>query len=304
MLQVNDVVKYFDKKLIIDHASFALSPSSICGLIGSNGSGKSTLLRLMSGVYKTNDGRVLVNGENVYESAVSKAEVFYVSDDLYFHSGYTLRKMADFYMCTYKNFSMDKFLKLSEAFGLDTNQKISTFSKGMKRQGATLLAVSANTNYILFDETFDGLDPVVRNNIKKLLYDQMCDRNLSVLLTSHSLKEVEDSCDRLIFLHDGRIVMNESIDDAQSSMVKLQVAFDGDWGNERLDFIPAVKYTRNGSVASLIIEGDGIKEKEELKIMGATLCDILPLSLEEIFISEMERRGYFMGEIFERGEDK
>ncbi len=302
MLKLENAVKYFDKKLIINDVSFELAPSSICGLIGSNGSGKSTLLRLMSGVYKLNGGKITLYNKDIFNDFHAREKVFFVSDDLYFHPGYTLSDSAKFYASLYKDFSMDKFNFLCKSFGLNTKQRVRTFSKGMKRQGITLLAVSANTDYILFDETFDGLDPVVRNNIKKLLYDQMCERNLSVLLTSHSLKEVEDSCDRLIFLHDGKVVMNHSTQDAQSSMVKIQIAFEGDWQNSKLDFINALKFTRYGTVATVTVMGDGTKEKEELLKMGAKICDILPLSLEEIFIAEMEAKGYFMGEIFERSD--
>ncbi len=302
MLKLENAVKYFDKNLIINDVSFDLFPSSICGLIGSNGSGKSTLLRLMSGVYKLNEGKISLYDKDIFEESQAREKIFFVSDDLYFHPGYTLSDSAKFYASLYKNFSMEKFNFLCDSFGLNTKQKVRTFSKGMKRQGITLLAVSANTDYILFDETFDGLDPVVRNNIKKLLYDQMCERNLSVLLTSHSLKEVEDSCDRLIFLHDGKVVMNHSTQDAQNSLVKIQVAFEGNWENSELDFINALKFTRYGTVATITIVGDGEKEKAELIKKGAKICDILPLSLEEVFIAEMESKGYFMGEVFERSD--
>ena len=218
-------------------------------------------------------------------------------DELFFLPRSNMKRMAELYANLYERFSLEKFERLTRLFSLNPNQNIATFSKGMKRQAATILALCCNADYILFDETFDGLDPVMRNLVKTLLYDDVLERKATAVITSHSLRELEDTCDQLALLHKGGIIFESDIGNLKTSLFKVQVAFSEDYDKTKFDGISVLSYTKHGSVASLIVRGDRDQTEAKIKAMQPILFEILPLSLEEVFVFEMDALGYEFSEV-------
>ena len=216
----------------------------------------------------------------------------FVPDDLFFYPSYTLMDTAKYYEALYKNFDMVYLKELADLFHLDLNRKVSTFSKGMKRQCALICAIATNAKYMFFDETFDGLDPVVRNTMKKVIAKQMEDKNTTIIMTSHNLRELEDICDNLGLLYKGGILFESDIDTLKTNMYKVQICLKGDYDKETFKDIDVLSYKKSGSVATLIIKDEDKTSKKKLEKLKPIILDYLPLTLEEIFIYEMEALGY------------
>lgn len=292
MLQANLVSKKFDSTVALSQVSCTIPKGCIYGLVGSNGAGKSTLLRLLTGIYKADGGEVLLDGMPIYDNPEAKEKIVYVSDELYFLPGANLNRMAKLYASIYKNFSYSRFQELQELFGLPEGKAIQTFSKGMKRQAAVILALSAGTDYLVFDETFDGLDPIMRNLLKSLVCEDVVNRQATVIITSHSLRELEDICDQLAMLHQGGLVLESEIENLKTSLFKVQIAFHDAFDADTFKELEVLQYTRTGSVARLIVRGDREVTTSILKSKEPLLLDILPLTLEEVFTYELEAIGY------------
>lgn len=292
MLQANLVSKKFDDTVALNQVSCTIPKGCIYGLVGSNGAGKSTLLRLLTGIYKADGGEVLLDGMPIYDNPEAKEKIVYVSDELYFLPGANLNRMAKLYASIYKNFSYSRLKELQELFQLPEGKAIQTFSKGMKRQAAVILALSAGTDYLVFDETFDGLDPIMRNLLKSLVCEDVVTRQTTVIITSHSLRELEDICDQLAMLHQGGLVLESEIENLKTSLFKVQVAFHDTFDADTFQELEVLQYTRTGSVARLIVRGDREVTTSILKSKEPLLLDILPLTLEEVFTYELEAIGY------------
>ena len=292
MIQVNNVTKKFGSFTALNNMSCKISDGCIYGLIGSNGAGKSTFLRLITGVYKPDEGQVLLDGEPVYENPAAKAKIAYVSDELFFLPGSSLNRMAKLYAAVFPDFSFERFQELVKLFGLSPKAPVNTFSKGMRRQGATLLALACRPKYIFFDETFDGLDPVMRNVVKQLITTDVLERQATAIITSHSLRELEDTCDQLSLLHKGGIIFESDIQDLKTTLFKLQVGFNKPFSREMFSALDILSYSARGSVATFIVRGDREKTVELIRAHSPVLLDVLPLTLEEVFIYEMEALGY------------
>lgn len=292
MIQVNNVTKKFGSFTALNNMSCKISDGCIYGLIGSNGAGKSTFLRLITGVYKPDEGQVLLDGEPVYENPAAKAKIAYVPDELFFLPGSSLNRMAKLYAAVFPDFSFVRFQELVKLFGLSPKAPVNTFSKGMRRQGATLLALACRPKYIFFDETFDGLDPVMRNVVKQLITTDVLERQATAIITSHSLRELEDTCDQLSLLHKGGIIFESDIQDLKTTLFKLQVGFNKPFSREMFSALDILSYSARGSVATFIVRGDREKTVELIRAHSPVLLDVLPLTLEEVFIYEMEALGY------------
>jgi hypothetical protein len=292
MIQVNNVTKKFGSFTALNNMSCKISDGCIYGLIGSNGAGKSTFLRLITGVYKPDEGQVLLDGEPVYENPAAKAKIAYVPDELFFLPGSSLNRMAKLYAAVFPDFSFERFQELVKLFGLSPKAPVNTFSKGMRRQGATLLALACRPKYIFFDETFDGLDPVMRNVVKQLITTDVLERQATAIITSHSLRELEDTCDQLSLLHKGGIIFESDIQDLKTTLFKLQVGFNKPFSREMFSALDILSYSARGSVATFIVRGDREKTVELIRAHSPVLLDVLPLTLEEVFIYEMEALGY------------
>lgn len=297
MIKCTDVVKTFDKFEALSHLNCTIPDGSVYGMVGSNGAGKSTLLRLLTGIYRADTGTIEYDGQPIYENTELKDDIAFVPDELFFLPQSNMERMAKLYEANFSHFDMDKFNEYTKAFGLNPKANINTFSKGMKRQAATILALSCNTKYIFLDETFDGLDPVMRNLVKRLIYAQVEDRGATAIITSHSLRELEDTCDQLALLHKGGIVFESDIQNLKTSLFKVQVAFAEPYDKSKFTSIDMLNYSQRGSVANIIIKGDRDETKALFDAMNPVLFEILPLSLEEVFVYEMEALGYSFDEV-------
>ena len=294
MIEVNQVTKRFGPTTAIDHVSFEVHEQSIFGLIGTNGAGKSTLLRVAAGILKPEEGEVRIDGEAVFENAVIKEKFFYVSDNPYFFPNSTPCEMKKFYMSVYPDFDKKRFEDFMVRFHLGQTRKIRTYSKGMKRQLAILLAICSNTRYIFFDESFDGLDPVMRQAVKAILAGDMEARGVTPIIASHNLRELEDICDHVGLLYKGGVLLSKDLDEMKRNIHKIQcVLSDAD---EALEFLKKqmeiLKIDRRGSLITFTARGDQREIEELVKNCQPVFYDMLPLSLEEIFISETEVAGY------------
>jgi len=297
MICAENVTMKFDHFAALDNLNCKIPNGCIYGLVGSNGAGKSTFLRLISGIYRATSGKITFDGEEVYENPSIKSKIVFVPDELYFIPQSNLLRMAKLYQSVYENFSFERFHNLTKTFGLSETANIGTFSKGMKRQASTILALSAMPEYLFFDETFDGLDPVMRNLVKQVIYNDVMERNTTTIITSHSLRELEDTCDQLALLHKGGIVFESDIQNLKTQLFKVQVAFDGEFDRSRFATVDILNYTQMGSVATFIARGERERVVSQIREMNPLLLDVLPLNLEEVFVYEMEALGYAFGEI-------
>ncbi len=292
MIKTENLSKRFGSFTALDNISCTINKGCIYGMVGSNGAGKSTFLRVISGIYKPDGGSAVLDGENIYENPSAKAKLAFVPDELYYISGADMDRMALLYKSVYPTFDRARYEDLAGKFGLDRKKPLNTFSKGMRRQAMTILALSAKPEYIFFDETFDGLDPVMRNYVKKLICDDVIERNATAIITSHSLRELEDTCDQLALLHKGGLVLESDIQNLKTSQFKIQIAFTSDYGREKFDKLDIIQFVKHGSVANMIVKGGKEETVEYLRVMNPILLEVLPLTLEEVFTYEMEALGY------------
>jgi len=298
LIEVKSVTKKFGDFTAIKDLSFTVGESSIYGLVGYNGAGKTTLLKTVAGVYRANGGEILVGGENIYENEKMKKKMFYVPDDLYFKPYSTMKKMAQFYKGFYPNFSDDTFKKLTEAFGLDPNKHINGFSKGMQRQAELVLGMSTHPDYLLLDESFDGLDPAKRNFSRKLLLEYMAEKETSIIISSHNLHDLADLCDHIGLINGQKIVLDCSVNEMSGSRSKFRIAFDKDMSVEDFKELNYKRITQDGKLFSLTSLGDADEFEEKLRAMSPVLLERFSLSLEEIFLDEMEDGDYDITGIF------
>lgn len=295
MIEVRGLTKRFGDFTALSNVTCTIPEGCIYGMVGSNGAGKSTLLRIISGVYRPDAGEVFIDGQPVYENTAMKAHIAFVPDELYFLGGADMRRMAQLY-AAYPTFDKARFEALTASFKLDPTKPLSTFSKGMRRQASIILSLSSRPKYIFFDETFDGLDPIMRTLVKKLIVEDVLDRHATAIITSHSLRELEDTCDQLALLHKGGLVLESDVQNLKTSLFKIQIAFNHDYDRDLFAGLDILHYTRHGSVASFIVRGDREQTVAALQAKLPVLLDILPLSLEEVFTYEMEALGYIFDE--------
>lgn len=299
MIEIKCLSKNFGKKAALNSVSFSINCKSIFGLVGSNGAGKSTLLRVLSGVYKADGGEALIDGENPYENNALKEKIAFVSDFPYFITGYTLNKSAEYYKSVYKSWDDVRFNYLKSVFPINANQKISTMSKGMQRQCAIILALSYKPKYILFDEIFDGLDPVIREVLKKVLIEYVDETEATVVIASHNLRELEGFCDHIGLLHLGGILLEKDIDGSSVNLYRVQFILQNDEG---LDIIKSklnvLKEARQGKMIQLTVKGEQENIENVVNREGPVFFEYLPLTLEELFVCEMEVAGYDINNFF------
>jgi len=293
MIEIKNIYKQFDDNfLALKDFSLQIEKGSAFGLLGSNGAGKSTLLRLLSGVYKQDAGEIIVDGESVYDNPAIKQKIFFINDETIQFGNYTLEKLKDLYKGLYPNFSDELFERLNNKIKLPTDKKLNQFSKGMKRQAIVIIGLSCQTDYLLLDEAFDGIDPAMRIIVKRMLVDAMIDRELTVIISSHNLKEISEICDSIAFIHKGELLFAKSIESVKNEMHKLQVAFSEEISEDALAGLNIIKSDRNQSVRHYIIRGNADEIRAKFESLNPIILDIVQLTLEEIFIIEMEERGY------------
>ena len=293
MIELKNVDKTLGGVHAVDHVSGTIREGMVFGLIGSNGAGKSTLLRMISGVIRPDDGTVLCDGAPVFENPEAKAQICFLPDTPYFFPNADIRQMRDYYAMIYPAFNRKQFDALADRFRLDPKRSIHAFSKGMKKQVSILLGLCAGTKYLLCDETFDGLDPVVRQAVKSLIAAEIIERDFTPVISSHNLRELEDICDSIGLLHEGRLLLTRDLDDAKNNICKLQCVIpDSRREQELISSLRILKMERTGSLLTLTVRGERTETLQRAQAQEPLFVEALPLTLEEIFISETEVAGY------------
>lgn len=297
MIEIKNLKKSFDGTVnVLDGLNSSIPDNAIYGLVGANGSGKSTLLRLINSIYKADEGEILVDGKLAYDDVDVKKEMVFVPDDLFFYPGYSLYDTAKFYQSFYDNFDLEFVFDTARKLKLDFDKSINTLSKGMRRQCAIICALATNAKYIFFDETFDGIDPVVRQYFKKLIAKQMTKKDTTIIMTSHNLRELEDICDNLGLIYDKQILFESDVNALKTDMVKIQISLNKDFDKDTFKKLDILSYKKVGKVATIIIK-DSKGSRKYLESLNPVLLDYLPLTLEEIFIYQMEALGYAFEEL-------
>jgi len=293
MINAVAVSKRFGEIQALNDISLSIREQAVFGLIGTNGAGKSTFLRLLAGVLKADSGHILIEEQPVYENPSLKKSFFFIPDDLYFFPNSRPVDMRDYYAALYPSFSVERFDRLLAAFDLKPLRKINTFSKGMKKQLAIICALAAQTAYIFCDETFDGLDPVMRQGVKSLFAEAMAERGLTPVIASHNLRELEDICDHVGLLHQGGMLLTRDLEGLKLGVQKAQAVFAAPL-REKADFpdlqIESLKYS--GALHTMIIQGERAETEQKLAAYAPLYMELLPLTLEEVFIYETEVVGY------------
>ena len=285
MIQVRELVKSFDGFRALDGLNITVPRGAVYGLVGPNGAGKSTVIRHLAGIYRADSGEVLVGGEPVYENPAVKARIAYIPDDIFYYGGATIRDMKNFYRSMIPSFSDERFEKLSAAFELKSAQSMRRLSKGMQKQAAFWLALSCCPEVILLDEPVDGLDPVMRRQIWSLLLQDVAERETTVLVSSHNLRELEDVCDHVGIMNRGRMLLERPLSEMQDNTVKIQLALPE--GRALPEGLEILHCTETGRLRQLILRGKAEELTARLAACEPFFMDVLPLSLEEIFIYEL-----------------
>ena len=298
MIQVNNVVKTFDRFRALDGLSMRVEKGSIYGLVGPNGAGKSTILRHITGVYRPDSGSVLLDGQPVYENPSAKAKIATIPDELYYFMSASTRDMMRFYRGLYPQFDDKRYQALRDAFPeVDERQPIRRLSKGMQKQSAFWLTLCCCPEVLVLDEPVDGLDPVMRRQVWSLLMGDVAQRGTTVLVSSHNLRELEDVCDHVGILSHGKVLLERSLTDLQDNVVKLQIAFREPDLPKLPEDLNILHTSQLGRVYTLIIRGNPAEIKTRMAVYSPILMEALPLSLEEIFIYEMGGEDYGVHDI-------
>ncbi len=299
MIKTEGLCKRFGSLQAVDHISLTIEDNSIFGLAGTNGAGKSTFLRMLAGVLKPDEGKISVDGEPVFENPAVKEEIFFLPDTAYFFPNASIADMEEYYAAYYPRYDRKKVKSLTEKVGLEYKRKISTFSKGMKRQAALILGISAGTKYLFCDETFDGLDPVMRQAAKSLLAYEVANRSFSPIIASHNLRELEDICDHVGLLHKGGVLLSKDIEEMKENIHKVQcvIPYEKD-EEELLKELQVVKSEKRLSLLTMVVRGDREEIMRKIQRRNPLFAEAIPLTLEEIFISETEVAGYDIKKLF------
>lgn len=286
MIKVNGLNKSFDGFKALSDLNLNIKKGSIYGLVGTNGAGKTTLIKHITGVFKPDDGEILIDGENVHENIAIKERLGYIPDDLYFFSTYSLKESAKFYRSIYPNWSQERYVHMVNQFALDEKRKLSKFSKGMQKQAAFILTMSSMPDYLILDEPIDGLDPIIRKLVWKYIVEDVAEREMTVLVSSHNLRELEGICDSIGILSKGKMMIERDLDELKSDIHKIQVAFKTLPENP-YDGLNVLHKESRGTVDLLIVRNRKDVVEKKIYYYHPVIFDMLPLSLEEIFIYEL-----------------
>ena len=291
MIKAVNLTKKFGEMSALDNVSFEIQDGSIYGLVGSNGSGKSTLMRLISGVYNSDGGEISVDDTLPFDNPSVKSKICYLPDTPYFIHQSNLNEMRNFYKMLYKDFDNERFEYLLSVFPLDRKTRISTMSKGMQRQAALILSLSTMPKYLLLDEAFDGLDPIMRKVLKSLLAEGVSD-GMTAIIASHNLRDLDELCDTVGVLHNGKILLNDDIENLKRGISKVQAVFNMVPDISAFDGLDILNIEKTGSVVQLVVRGEEKEIKDYVSHLFPQFLEIIPPSFEEIFMYELEASGY------------
>lgn len=297
MIEIEKVSKRFGGITALSGVTAQIGEGSVYGIVGTNGAGKSTLLRILAGCLRADEGSVQIDGMEVFENTAAKERLCFIPDIPYYFVNARLKDMMEYYGILYPGFQKERFRKLCEKFELDENRKLSTFSKGMKKQAAVLLGVCAGTKYLLCDETFDGLDPVVRQAVKSIFIDEVVEREFTPIIASHNLRELEDICDHVGLLHRGGILFSKDLEEMKTNIHKVQYVMDNAQEQRLLGELDVMRRETRGNLSCITVRGSREEIVMAVESKKPLFYEILPLSLEEIFISETEVIGYDIKDI-------
>lgn len=300
MITAKHLTKKYDGFLALDDVSFEIDDGKVFGFVGSNGSGKSTLLRLISGVLIPDDGVVGIDGIPSFDNPAVKSQILFLSDTPYFFNQSNLKEMAKFFASVYPNFDYNTYRSLLNIFPIDENKKIASFSKGMQRQSSLILALSSRPRYLLMDEAFDGLDVVIRRTLCNIISKTIEETNITVVIASHNLRELEEISDDIALIHSGKIIRTGNIDSLCSNIHKIQAVFGSVPETAIFESnLDVIKTERTGSVLQMVVRGDREKILNFINTLSPIFCECIEPSLEEVFIYELEVSGYDVKNILE-----
>ena len=303
MINVRNLHKKFDRTDALDGIDLTINRASIYGLVGTNGAGKTTLIRHMAGILKPDEGEILFDGEPVLENTDLKQKIGLVPDELYFPKGYAIKDMVKIYSGIYNSFNEERLHEMTKLFRLDETAPLKSFSKGMKKQAVIALTLACMPDYLLLDEPIDGLDPIIRKLVWKQIVDDVAEREMTVLVSSHNLRDLESICDYVGIIDNGKTVIERDLDSIREGINKVQVAFakgeDGEnaAAEEAIAKLNVLHRDRHGSVELIITRDSAETIEEVLAPAGPLILDVLPLSLEEVFIYELGGEKYDFSEI-------
>lgn len=298
MIEAKQLSKCFENYQAVDHIDLKIQENAVFGLVGTNGAGKSTFLRMLTGVLRPDEGEILVDGVNVFDNPEAKSKIFFIPDEHYYYTAGTPLDMMKFFSTYYQKFDEKKWHEMMKGFGLMEKSRITNMSKGMKKQVSLILGICSNTKYLVCDETFDGLDPVMRQGIKKILIREMDERGLTPIIASHNLRELEDICEYIGLLHRGNILLDNDLEGVKAGIHKIQCVVKDKLQieNMKAKLMPVLCENR-GSLYLLTVRGELEEIISYLASQNLTFYEVLPLSLEEIFICETEVKGYDIKEL-------
>ena len=289
MIQVDKLSFSIDEKEILKDINLNINEGKIFGIIGPNGVGKSTLLRCLSGIYKTSEGEVRYNDENVYDNPNIKENIGFVADENTFFYNFKVKEVLRYYNYAYKNFDIDRFNELNEIFKLPLNKFVFQFSKGMKMRLSLALAFSIKAKYLILDEPTSGLDPIVKNKLLKIFIDEVANNNATIIISSHHLGELERICDEVAILDEGKVSYKNSIENMKNKIKKIQVAFDKPTYEEDLELKGVFKISKVGRVFTIITEQYDEEFIKALNKFNPLFMEEIDLSLEDIFIYKVDK---------------
>ncbi len=288
-IKINNVTMKYDKFEAVQNISIDVAEGTIHGLIGENGSGKTTLIKCIMGIYKPEKGEILIDGENVYENPKVKARMGYVADSNKYFSNYRLGKMAEFFRDVYEKFDMNKLKELNEIFKLDMNKRVSELSKGQQMRFAFMLNIAANTDILILDEPTSGIDAVAKNDFFSVLIKEVEERNLTVIISSHNIMELEKICDSVTIIKHGKIISQNVMDEVISNVRKFNFAFSDGIPEEFFKHDKIIKYNNFGNICTVMYEGLTDSEFEKILLFNPSFYEELRVNLEEVFVNVIKR---------------
>lgn len=288
VLKLKNVTKKLGNKLVLNNCNLEVQKGSILGIIGVNGAGKSTLLRCIAGVYQVDSGSITFNENEIYENEEVKKDILFLSDNPYFANNDTIKSLKEFYQVFYDRFDETKYREYLKITKLNENEPLRSFSKGMRRQAFIILMLSLNPKLLILDESFDGLDPMMKIIMKRVITNLVVDEETIVVISSHSLNDVESICDHYVIMDNNTICDMEEMDMNNEKYHRLQLAFKEEKTIDDFNAFDIINIEINGRVVNLVLEGELEVIKEQLEELNPLMVDVLDISLEELFISKME----------------
>ena len=297
LIRVCNLVKYFDDFKVLNGLNIHVEKGSIYGLVGPNGAGKTTVMNHITGAYRQNGGTIKIDGEDVYENEDIKKKVLYIADDWFYFGTATVKEMASFYADIYKDFDKDRYLRIGKLFNIDEKRQIRKLSKGMKKQVAFWIVLSCLPDVLILDEPLDGLDPVMRKQILNLIISDVSERGMTVLVSSHNLRELEDICDHVGIIYRGKMVIEKSLDDLKGVVKKYQAIISDEDMTKIEENLDVLHKSKLGSVTTFIIRDTKGNAEDFIKKLSPQFCESVKLTLEEVFIYELGGMGYNVKDI-------